>query len=196
MKFLAIIATLSLFGSAFALFDSPSPHLIIDAGHGGHDPGAIHEETTEAEVNLTWAMELKELAEERGMTVTVIRNDNSFLDLSSRRDLIDQVDEENSILISLHQNHSNNPSASGAFVYYSEETPEKSQTLARLIEIHLDSITDTRVQAQSLFLLRKLEIPGIIVSPGFLSNSNDLEKLNSAEFRSGFNHQLLNALQK
>ncbi|NVK03338.1 MAG: N-acetylmuramoyl-L-alanine amidase [Flavobacteriia bacterium] len=196
MKFLALIATLSLFGSAFALFDSPSQHLIIDAGHGGMDPGGSQDGIREADINLIWAIELKQLAEERGMLVTILREDDSFMDLKMRKAGVEDALEDETVFISIHQNTSQNIDVQGAFVYVSESSTEASVKLAEVIEAHLDSITDTRTQEQDLFLLRDTDVTGVVVSPGFMSNATDFANMNSKEFRSRFNHQLLNAIQK
>lgn len=196
MKFLALIATISLFGSALALFESSEVHLIIDAGHGGVDPGALEEGARESDLNLTWALELKAQAEEQGLEVTLIREDDHFIDLAARKNAITENKKEGSIFISIHQNHSSSAEKSGSYIYISKETPDQSMELAQSVAQHLNELAEPQVELESLFLLRNLDMPGLVISPGFISNESDLKDLNSSEFREKFNEQLLEALQK
>ncbi|NVK29014.1 MAG: N-acetylmuramoyl-L-alanine amidase [Flavobacteriia bacterium] len=196
MKHLAVFAVLSLFGSAFALSESQKIHLVIDPGHGGKDPGHPVENVYESDINLKWAMELKEAAEERGIEVTLTREEDEFVDLSTRAEIADAVEGENVILISLHQSASDNANASGTRLYTLAEADEETKSLAEIIKAHLDTIHETRLEEGDFYMLRNRLYPAIMISAGFMSNSDNLELLQSEDFRAQFNDQLLNALVK
>jgi N-acetylmuramoyl-L-alanine amidase len=77
--------------------------VILDAGHGGKDPGATNSIGTEAAYNLRLAMRLKGLLEAKGFKVKLIRDSDRFYSLQQRVDIANSV-KENSIFVSLHFN--------------------------------------------------------------------------------------------
>lgn len=196
MKHLAVFAVLSLFGSAFALSESQKLHLVIDPGHGGKDPGHPVEQVYESDINLQWALELKEAAEARGIEVTLTREEDEFIQLSDRAAIADAIEDDNVVLISLHQAASNNSDAKGTRLYTSEDADEATKSLAAIIKAHLDTIHETRLEEGDFYMLRNRNYPAIMISAGFMSNADNLELLQSEEFRAQFNDQLLNALVK
>lgn len=77
--------------------------VILDAGHGGKDPGATNSIGTEAVYNLRLAMRLKGLLEAKGFKVKLIRDSDRFYSLQQRVDIANSV-KENAIFVSLHFN--------------------------------------------------------------------------------------------
>jgi len=77
--------------------------VILDPGHGGHDPGAVNPLGTEAAYNLRLAQRVKPLLEARGFRVVMTRESDRFLTLQQRVDLANAV-RENAIFISIHFN--------------------------------------------------------------------------------------------
>jgi N-acetylmuramoyl-L-alanine amidase len=77
--------------------------VILDAGHGGKDPGATNAYGTEAEYNLKLAMRLKPLLQAKGYKVLMTRDSNRYLTLQERVDIANAV-KENAIFISIHFN--------------------------------------------------------------------------------------------
>lgn len=104
--------------------------VVIDPGHGGTDPGAVHTtpagaaDVAEEEVNLWIALKLAEMLRADGYHVQLTRTDdravgpdgNELADVQARVDMANQAGAD--ILVSVHHNGSNNRSLSGATVYY------------------------------------------------------------------------------
>lgn len=77
--------------------------VILDAGHGGKDPGATNPIGTEANYNIKMALRLKPLLEGKGFKVKLIRDTDRFYSLQERVNIANTV-KENAIFISLHHN--------------------------------------------------------------------------------------------
>lgn len=79
--------------------------VILDAGHGGKDPGTTNPIGTEANYNIKLALRLKPLLEAKGFKVKLIRDTDRFYSLQERVNIANSV-KENAIFISLHHNSS------------------------------------------------------------------------------------------
>lgn len=164
--------------------------VVIDAGHGGRDPGASGASgLTEEEVTLDIAMKLRRLIEQGGGTAIMIREDDSGLyteggdgkqtrkheDLMNRRVLINSCGAD--IFVSIHLDSFPQPQYFGAQAIYPERD-EKSRLLAEIIQKELIKILDNnnrrRAKAtDTLFLLKDNKMPGVLVECGFLSNPEE-----------------------
>lgn len=91
--------------------------IVIDAGHGGRDPGAHANGLRESEVVLDIARRVAEgLAAEPGVEVVMTRNDDTFVPLRARTALANEVDAD--LFLSIHANASRNARAHGVETYY------------------------------------------------------------------------------
>lgn len=98
--------------------------IVIDAGHGGHDPGAIGPAgRREKDVTLAAAAELKQALERRGFEVTLTREEDYYLQLFDRVSRARAARAE--LFISLHADASQNPATQGASVYTLSERGER-----------------------------------------------------------------------
>jgi len=88
--------------------------LVIDAGHGGHDPGAMGSISREKQINLAVALDLGELVEENFKDVKVVytRKTDKYLTLQERADVVNNNHAD--LFICIHTNASSSPSAYGA----------------------------------------------------------------------------------
>ncbi len=94
------------------------PIVVIDPGHGGHDPGAtsVSGQVSEKDLTLALATELRDDLVKRGrVRVAMTRNDDRYLTLEERADVARRLDA--AIFVSLHMDHAPNPLARGATVY-------------------------------------------------------------------------------
>lgn len=111
-----------------ALRDLPEPSLpaadpaprgalrvTLDPGHGGHDPGAEVEGVTEAQLMLSFAMELAAKLRAGGVEVTMTRDGNSFVPLERRMTVARQAGAD--LLLSLHADALPQGAAAGATIY-------------------------------------------------------------------------------
>lgn len=170
--------------------------VVIDAGHGGSDPGKVGiNNQLEKELNLKIAEILKGFLQAEGVEVVMTRQNDDGLydedasnkkvqDMKRRLEIIEKADPE--IVVSIHQNSYHEEYVKGAQVFY-YSTSENSKQLAEVIQEQLRSLDpDNRREAKgndSYFLLKKTSKPIVIVECGFLSNREEAEKLSSALYQ-------------
>ena len=174
--------------------------IIIDAGHGGEDSGAIGADgTLEKDLNLQIAMTIGEELKTRGYSVVYTRTEDKMLylpeenikgmrkisDLKNRCKLTEQYEE--CILISVHMNSYGASKYSGLQVYYADANQE-SQLLARKIQAAVrrdvqNGNTRQVKSGNSLYLLENAKGTAVIVECGFLSNDEECKKLSEKEYQ-------------
>lgn len=171
--------------------------VVIDAGHGGIDPGKIGvNNALEKDINLQIALRVKTLLEQNDVEVRMTREEDKGLydegaankkvqDMKGRIAFIEESGAP--FAVSIHQNSYGDESIHGAQVFYytsSEEGKEAAEMMqAQLIE-GVDP--DNRRQAKandSYFLLKKSKVPTIIVECGFLSNYEEAELLTNVVYQ-------------
>ena len=158
--------------------------VIIDAGHGGEDPGAIGDSgSLEKDINLNIALKLQQFIEQSGGVALMSRVDDAEMEGSKRNDmrLRKKLREDNDgdIFVSIHLNSYPSESCKGAQTFYAND--EESKLLAEKIQKNMVDILDesnTRIAKKltDVYLLKNVNIPSVIVECGFLSNSAE-EKL-------------------
>lgn len=171
--------------------------VVIDAGHGGEDPGKVGiNGVNEKEINLKIAEQVKKYLETAGVKVVMTRETDEGLndpgvsnkkvqDMKRRIALIDETNPK--VTVSIHQNSYPEEYVHGAQVFY-YNTSVQGKRLAELIQNQLVEKADpdnTRaIKANdSYYLLKKTEIPIVIVECGFLSNRTEAEKLCTPEYQ-------------
>lgn len=171
--------------------------IVIDAGHGGDDPGKIGiNQAKEKEINLQIAVKLKELLEAEGMKIVMTRsNEQGLYEESSTNPKVEDMRKRCEIItntkpvftVSIHQNSYPEESIKGAQVFYygaSKEGKELANTLQASLVQRLDP-TNHRVAKsnESYYLLKKTPIPTVIVECGFLSNTQEAQLLITPEYQ-------------
>lgn len=100
--------------------------IVVDAGHGGHDPGASHYGLREKELNLDISRRLKKTLEEAGFSVLLTRDRDEFLPLSRRPAIANRLPAD--LFISVHANANRKRSVSGIEVYYPRQSVVTTST--------------------------------------------------------------------
>lgn len=171
--------------------------VVIDAGHGGFDPGKVGiNGSLEKDINLQIAEKLKKILEAEDVKVIMTRTDDSGLynendsnkkvqDMRQRIAKIEQAQPD--IVVSIHQNSYHEEYVHGAQVFYFSSS-EPSRTLAEMIQkrfvINVDAANKREAKGnESYYLLKKTAYPIVIVECGFLSNREEAEKLNSQVYQ-------------
>jgi len=166
--------------------------VVIDAGHGGWDPGKVSSQNhEEAEINLAIAGLLQTYLEGAGATVFTTRADDVALGDTKQTDLRARSnmpgDMQADLLVSIHQNAFNKASVRGAQTFYYESS-EESQKLAEAIQAQIKNFLDeeNRMEAKantSYYLLKQSSTPAVIVECGFLTNHDEMMKLASEDYQ-------------
>ncbi len=171
--------------------------VVIDAGHGGDDPGKIGiNQLLEKDVNLSIALKLRQYLEAQGIKVVMTREDENGLydsgvpnkkvqDMKRRVALIEETAP--AITVSIHQNSYPEEYVHGAQVFYYNGSRD-GQLLAQLLQSQLvqklDPENHRQVKANdSYYLLKKTDVPIVIVECGFLSNQAEAELLGQEEYQ-------------
>lgn len=170
--------------------------VVIDAGHGGGDPGKVGVgDVLEKELNLEIAEKVKELLEKEKIKVIMTRQEDKMLageestgtkvaDMKERVKLINENAPQ--IAVSIHQNSYQDSSVHGAQVFYFEGSPEGEAAAKIMQNALLSADEDNKRQAKAnntYYLLRRTQVPTIIVECGFLSNPEEAEKLCLDEYQ-------------
>ena len=170
------------------------PIIVIDAGHGGEDGGAVSESgVLEKDINLSIANNSADLLKIFGYKVVQTRTDDVSLDngedsVHSRKvaDLKKRLEifnsDKNNVVISIHQNKFSQSKYYGTQIFYSPNNSQ-SQNLAECIRNSVKKCLQPNNERQckkadgSIYLLKKAENPSVIVECGFLSNQTECQKL-------------------
>ena len=160
--------------------------IIIDAGHGGFDPGAVgHSGLHEKEPNLAIAKKLAALLEKEGQKIILTRNSDQFLSLQRRVKLANQSGAQ--LFISIHANSINNTTAGGVETYYNDSSHEKSRILAEKIHDKLGrnlGVKDRGIKNDNFYVIKYTKMPSVLIETAFLSNPKEEKLLSSPEFQS------------
>lgn len=189
--------------------------IVLDAGHGGIDGGAVSGELLEKDVNLDIAKRLQSCLEQKGYSIIMTREEDISLDglcnsTGSRhqKDLIARKNIINSskaqLFISIHCNSNiKNPNADGSIVIYNDNY-QQNKELADYIQIALNniiisgnkrSIRDPQ-NNKSLFVLNYANIPGVMVETSFLTNPKEHELLLKDSFKDQIAEAIANSTEK
>ena len=177
------------------------PTVIIDAGHGGEDGGAVGTNGVfEKDLNLKIAKELDAMLRAAGINTRLTRTEDILLydknvDYHGRKKALDMAarlaitkEYENAVFISIHMNKFTQPKYSGLQVYYSENSA-KSKELARLVQeltvknLQPDNNRKIKPSAGNIYLLENILHPAILIECGFLSNADECEALCTPEYQ-------------
>lgn len=171
--------------------------IVIDAGHGGDDPGKIGVNgVLEKDINLSIAYKLKALLESQDFEVVMTRTDGNGLyrpgtpnmkveDMHKRCDLIAETMPV--FTVSIHQNSYPEEYVKGAQVFFygqSEEGKDLAKKIQESLVKRLDSENHRKEKAnESYYLLKKTSTPTVIVECGFLSNYEEAELLGEEAYQ-------------
>lgn len=171
--------------------------IVIDAGHGGIDPGKIGiNNALEKDINLEIALKLEQKLEAAGIKIVMTRTDDTGLysesstnkkveDMQERCKLI--AESEPVFTVSIHQNSYVTEDIRGAQVFYygqSEVGKELAETLQESLISLVDPDNHRQAKAnESYYLLKKTTSPTVIVECGFLSNSDEAALLVTSDYQ-------------
>jgi N-acetylmuramoyl-L-alanine amidase len=163
--------------------DGGSPiTVVIDAGHGGYDRGGIPGQTvSEKEMTLDVAQRLKKTLMANGYRVVMTRDSDVFVPLGTRVAIANSYG--NAIFVSIHFNSAKRSGAGGIETYfYSRE----SLPLASAIHYYVASgapSSNRNVRRRGYYVLRKTNVPAVLVECGFLTNPTEAAYAQNASYR-------------
>jgi len=170
--------------------------MVIDAGHGGVDPGAVGiSKVLEKDITLAVSKRLQALVQQSGAKTIMVREDDRDLGNSQgllrrkREDLAQRIqlamDSKAEVYLSIHANSFPDAKLTGAQTFYHSDSPE-GKLLAQSIQQELNSMTDTKRVAkgnQDIYVLKKANQAAVTVELGFLSNLQEEQLLTTPEYQ-------------
>lgn len=170
--------------------------VVLDAGHGGMDPGKVGiTGTLEKDINLQITKKLKVLLESQDVTVILTRESDEGLYQESdsnkkvadmRKRLAIMEGSGADLVLSIHQNSYHQENVKGAQCFY-HKSSEEAKLLAGLLQKEfqrMDEKNCRQIQANtSYFLLKKTTVPTVIAECGFLSNYEEEKKLGNEQYQ-------------
>lgn len=186
--------------------------VVLDAGHGGEDGGAVAEDgTVEKEINLNITRNIALLFDLFGINYITVRTEDVSVcddglisirkrkssDLLNREELVNTT--ENAILLSIHQNFFTQSQYSGTQVFYSANR-EESAVLAEKIQekvrtnLQPDNTREIKKSGDSIYLLYNAKQIAVMVECGFLSNKAELEKLKDPVYNAQLSYCIVTGL--
>jgi N-acetylmuramoyl-L-alanine amidase len=156
--------------------------IVIDPGHGGPDRGEISVTgATESEICWRLAQRLADRLVSAGARVRFTRREPDGPTSSERAALANDVDAD--LFLSLHLNHTSEPTAEGSSTFYFGGS-RSGEALAEKIQSELTSLglRDCRSHAQSYTILRETRMPAVMIEPVFITNDDEAKRLQDPEF--------------
>lgn len=203
-----LIFSFYMFGRLFYRFsksaavgstDFSSTVIVIDAGHGGFDPGAVYGGVSEKDINLRIASSLAELFRGFGYSVVMTRSADAStetdpsLSIAKRKtsDILNRValaeKYSNSVLISIHQNAFQDSSQHGTQIFYGVKN-KRSEIMAELIRLSVkkniqpDNSRSIKKGTSDIYILKNCKVPTVLVECGFMTNKDDMVLISDEEY--------------
>ncbi|WRS27258.1 N-acetylmuramoyl-L-alanine amidase [Oscillospiraceae bacterium MB08-C2-2] len=151
-----------------------NPIVVLDAGHGGKDPGGLSGSRLEKDDTLRLALAVEKVLEKSDVQVLQTRNSDQAVSLEQRSALANKAGA--ALFVSLHRNSFSHPQAHGNEVWIYPGCPETTRQFAQNIHqalCRVGTTADRGVKEGNYHVLRETHMPAILVELGFISNSED-----------------------
>lgn len=162
--------------------------IVVDPGHGGHDTGAPAvfgpqpQGPFEKDIVLDIGLRLARLLRAEGARVAMTRDDDTFVSLRDRAELANRLGAD--AFVSIHCDSCDRPGTlHGTSVYYDHG---HSHRFAHLVQEELVSALGTRdrgVRNANFAVIRRAQVPGVLVETAYINHPDDLARLVNPEFR-------------
>ncbi len=180
--------------------------VVIDAGHGGQDSGAIRDGVQEKDLTLDVARRVQKLAVAQGFVTVLTRTGDETVSLANRAALANR--EESCVFVSIHFDKGARATATGVQTFYAirqvprervvsswlpflqqvslEPTNDESRSLAAFVQEAMVARTqafDRGTRAEQFYVVANVRHPAVLVEGGFLSNPDDVAKITTEAYR-------------
>lgn len=149
--------------------------VVLDAGHGGSDYGAIREGMNEKDITLDVTQRVASILKSKGYKVALTRKDDTFVSLQDR--VTFSEDEEPEIFVSIHVNSAVATEPKGIETHYYHDY---SNELAKVVHSHLAKEIDTKDRGlfkSKFYVINHTTVPAILCEIGFISNEEERNEL-------------------
>lgn len=161
----------------------PGQWVVIDAGHGGKDPGAISVlGYYEKDLNLAVASRLAQALRSMGVRVEMTRDTDRFIELNDRAEVGNRLHA--GLFVSLHADSAANSSANGYTIYIDRSAAGAEKAAARIVDQALGAkgFKSRGVRPAGFRVLTRSNGPAMLVEMGFLSNPEEADRMRKGAF--------------
>ncbi len=191
--FIFFICVIILYGfKVRAVLPLTGKTIIIDPGHGLEDPGTSYGKIYEKDINLSISLYLEKSLSKLGASVILTRNGDydlstpnaTYRKKSDFDNRIKMINESNSdIYLSIHLNYLSNGSYYGPQVFFNKENEELAKVIQAVMNERLKGDREVKKIPSDTYMYNKLNIKGVLIECGFLSNGRERELLKTAEYQ-------------
>ena len=181
--------------------------IYLDPGHGGTDPGALYNNLKEEDLNLELALSMQTEFEKNGAIVYLTRYGDYDLsvknaisrkrsDLSRRANMINKSNAD--LYFSIHLNADSDSSWYGTQVFYDTVNPE-NENIAKILQQEYNKNLNTKREYKNIkghYLYRRINVKGVLIEAGFITNPNDRYLLKSKKYQNKFSKITVQAIVK
>ncbi len=206
--FFVLCLSFILVMAGFCVSASAPPVIILDPGHGGEDGGAVGiSGSVEKDLNLDLAKKMAELFSGAGYEVILSRSGDEDTDgrdgFYKRKDILARLalaeQYPNSVFISIHMNSSTSEKDKGFQVFYGLKNGRSSELAEAIYASVFKNMEVTRLREvkkapETVYLMKNLTIPAVLIECGFISNRSDATLLNDPAYRENLAFVLYNGI--
>ena len=166
--------------------------IVVDAGHGGKDPGTTYNDIYEKDINLSISKYIEKYLSEYGATVVLTRNSDSDLSYGEtnhrkKTDFDNRIKIINSkytdMYVSIHLNYLSDSKYYGAQVFYNKDNELLAEKIQEYLNNNLDTNREIKKIPSSTYMYEKLNPRGVLIECGFLSNASERNKLITSKYQ-------------
>lgn len=156
--------------------------IVLDAGHGGTDPGAQRGMTNEKDITLSVVKYLSEFLKAQGVEVHLTRVDDTFISLQDRVDITNKTNPNAFVSVHVNAMESSNE-ISGLETYF--QTEQSKELASDIHKSLLDTlkVPDRNIRKAKFYVINRTEVPSVLAEIGFISNQTEREKLISPDYQ-------------
>ncbi len=166
--------------------------IVLDPGHGGDDYGTNsngNPKFYEKYLNLSTTLIVKAFLEQKGYTVRLTRTNDTFIPLDERAEFANRLGAQ--LFVSIHYNSAPSKDAEGleVFYYLDKENATRTEESKRLAKcaleqiIHQTGVKSRGVKQANFAVIRKTDMPAILIEGGFLTNEKEMEKIKTSAYQ-------------
>jgi len=190
----------------FNIIDANEPagngqRIVIDPGHGGNDPGAVHGGVSEKDLNLSMAFRLRDYLEQLGYAVILTLESDVTLSLQERATTAKNAEAD--AFVSIHHNALDNDAVTeGIETWYNDTANELNAVFAGYVQDEIADITQAKDRglrnSDRVILLRELPaaLPSCLIEVGFLSSNKERERLICPDYQDKIARGIVNGIEK
>lgn len=171
-----------------------SLRVVIDAGHGGRDRGAVWGGVRESNLNLRVASRVESSLKAKGYAVTMVRRSDVYVSLGRRSQIANRYG--NAIFVSIHFNATKHTSVRGIETFY---VGKRGRYLAQSIQNELVRNLKTRnrgVRYRRFSVLRRTTCPAVLVECGFISNSYERSRCKTTRYQAAAARSIVSGIER